>query len=71
VKDQTGKAGKKMGLLGRIVFLQKLKDELIEKAKHPSTTYFQMTEIYKQMRQINIEIQNIKRTANDQKKQSV
>jgi hypothetical protein len=42
VKDQTGKAGKKMGLLGRIVFLQKLKDELIEKAKHPSTTYFQM-----------------------------
>ncbi|WP_155837530.1 hypothetical protein [Aneurinibacillus terranovensis] len=51
-----------MALLGRIVFLQKLKDELIEKIKEPSTTYSQMTEIHKQIRQINLEIQKIRRT---------
>jgi hypothetical protein len=50
-----------MALLGRIVFLYRLKDELTEKIKHPSTTYSQATEIYKQMHQINVEIQNIKR----------
>ncbi|WP_161798173.1 hypothetical protein [Aneurinibacillus tyrosinisolvens] len=54
-----------MALLGRIVFLQRLKDELIEKINHPSTTYSQMTEINKQMRQINLEIQNIRRTGNE------
>ncbi|GEN35229.1 MULTISPECIES: hypothetical protein [Aneurinibacillus] len=54
-----------MALLGRIVFLQKQKDELIEKIKRPSTTHSETMEIYKQMRMINLEIQNIRRTEND------
>jgi hypothetical protein len=54
-----------MALLGRIVFLQRQKDELIEKIKSPSTTYSETMEIYKRMRMINLEIQNIRRTEND------
>ncbi|WCK56458.1 hypothetical protein PP175_11375 [Aneurinibacillus sp. Ricciae_BoGa-3] len=51
-------------LLGRIVFLQQLKEELIEKLKNPATTYSSMTDIHKQLRQINREIQSIRQMEN-------
>jgi hypothetical protein len=50
-------------LLGRIVFLQQLKEELIDKIRNPSTSYSNMTEIHKQLRQINREIQSFKQMA--------
>jgi hypothetical protein len=49
-----------MTLLSRVVFLQRLKDELIERMNEPSTTYSELTTITKQMKAINLEIQEIK-----------
>ncbi|GED15250.1 hypothetical protein [Aneurinibacillus migulanus] len=49
-----------MALLNQIIFLQQLKDELIEKAKDPNVTYSQTLEIYKELRKINIKIQEMR-----------
>jgi len=47
-----------MGLLGRVVFLQRLRFELVEKRKQV-TNDLQINEIDKQIRKINLEIKNI------------
>ncbi|GAB7388390.1 hypothetical protein BSNK01_22270 [Bacillaceae bacterium] len=49
-----------MTLLAKVIFLQKAKEELIDKLKDPKTTYSEMTEIYQKMKQINLEMQEIK-----------
>ncbi|MFT9850181.1 hypothetical protein [Aneurinibacillus sp. REN35] len=49
-----------MTLLNRIIFLQNIKDELIEKTKDPKVSYAQTVEIYKELRRINIELQHIR-----------
>lgn len=51
-----------MGLLGRVVFLQRLRVELVEKRKQV-TNDLQVDEIDKQIRKINLEIQNISKMA--------
>ncbi|MBX9956777.1 hypothetical protein H7T43_17950 [Peribacillus simplex] len=50
-----------MGLLGRVVFLKRLRDELFEKRKQQGVTDLQIDEIDKQIRKINIEIQNMRK----------
>lgn len=47
-----------MGLLGRVVFLQRLRVELVEKRKQVYND-LQISEIDKQIRKINLEIQKI------------
>ena len=51
-----------MGLLGKVVFLQKLRVELVEKRKKVSNDN-QVGEIEKQIRKIDMEIQSIRRSA--------
>ncbi|CEG25014.1 hypothetical protein ACPOM7_29100 [Peribacillus castrilensis] len=48
-----------MGLLGRVVFLKRLREELLEKRKQGATE-LQIDEIDKQIRKINLEIQNMR-----------
>ncbi|CAN7665801.1 hypothetical protein LJR015_002796 [Peribacillus frigoritolerans] len=49
-----------MGLLGRVVFLKRLREELMEKRKQ-GVTELQIDEIDKQLRKINLEIQNMRK----------
>lgn len=54
------KGGFKMGLLGRGVFLKRLREELLDKRKQGATE-LQIDEIDKQIRKINLEIQNMRK----------
>lgn len=54
------KGGFEMGLLGRVVFLKRLREELMEKRKQ-GVTELQIDEIDKQLRKINLEIQNMRK----------
>ncbi|MFJ7367546.1 hypothetical protein ACIQWQ_26120 [Peribacillus frigoritolerans] len=49
-----------MGLLGRVVFLKRLREELLEKRKQGAIE-LQLDEIDKQIRKINLEIQNMRK----------
>lgn len=60
LKEFINKGGDEMGLLGRVVFLKRLRDELFEKRKQ-GVTDLQIDEIDKQIRKINIEIQNMRK----------
>lgn len=60
LKKFINKGGVGMGLLGRVVFLKRLRDELLEKRKQGATN-LQIDEIDKQIRKINIEIQNMRK----------
>ncbi|WP_144553866.1 hypothetical protein [Peribacillus simplex] len=60
LKKMINKGGVEMGLLGRVVFLKRLREELLEKRKQGATE-LQIDEIDKRIRKINLEIQNMKK----------
>lgn len=59
-----------MTLMGKFIFLKNAKEELLEKLRDPKTTYDDMLDIHKQLRKINLEIQEIKHIIYQEKLQN-